>query len=480
MTEILSSVMNGVADGIFTLDQTGIVQTANRAAERIFGYSREEFIGRKFNSLMPERYFYHFHSVEDKTLKVEHEVEIERKDGFIFPVKLSISEMSMPSGQMFLAIIEDIAELKTIALDLQAAAARYGAIVENTVDGIVNIDERGNIETFNRACENIFGYTAAEVLGQNVKILMPEPYYSEHDTYLKNYSDTGHRKIIGIGREVQGKRKDGTIFPIDLAISEVKLGKKPNFTGIIRDITDRKKAEAIQQKLITKMAESNEDLEHFAYICSHDLQEPLRMVRSYTQKMEMYFADKNLEARPQKYMKYIVEGAFHAQNLINEILSYSRMDFESKQETVDLQKIIGIANHNIRTLIEDKGASISLLTLPKITGNRVLMIQLFQNLISNAIKYCKQKPQITIRSKDAGEYWQISVQDNGIGIAPEYYNKVFLIFERLHSRFEYGGTGLGLAICKKIVERHGGKIWVNSEVGSGSTFFLTLPKSKNE
>lgn len=484
MAENLSAVMNTVADGIVTIDRTGTIQTFNRAAENIFGYTASEVIGRNVNILMPEPY----HTEHDgyihnylttgqaKVIGLGRQVEARKKDGSTFPMELSISEMAVSSGRMFVGIIRDITALKTSEFNLKGSEARYSAILESTVDGIITIDEQGKIETFNKACENIFGYTAQEVIGKNVRTLMPPPYHDEHDGYLQNYRDTNHRKIIGIGREVEGRKKDGSTFPLDLAVSEVKVGSKRSFTGIIRDITERKKAESRQQQFIEKIAESNEDLERFAYVCSHDLQEPLRMVRSYTQKMEMYFRDKPMDEKVTKYLHYIVDGAARAQNLISDILSYSRMDFEHKQEVIDLNEILSFAKGNVMTLIEEKGVSIKSGNLPKVTGNRVLMIQLFQNLISNAIKYCKATPEVIISSQQSGHYWQIAIEDNGIGISSEYYTKVFAIFERLHKKSEYSGTGIGLAICKKIVERHGGKIWVESEEGKGSTFFFTLPQ----
>lgn len=357
---------------------------------------------------------------------------------------------------------------------------RLQAILDNTVDGIITIDSKGTIETFNKACEDIFGYGADEVIGQNVKMLMPEPYHGEHDGYLKNYLNTGKEKIIGIGREVRGKRKDGSIFALDLAVSEVSVGKVRGFTGIIRDITERKNAELQQQKFIEKISESNEDLERFAYICSHDLQEPLRMVRSYTQKIEVYFQDKELDEKAQKYMHYIIDGASRAQSLINDILSYSRMDFEHKQEEVDLNTALEFAKGNLKALLEERHVTVKSAHLPKIFGNRVLITQLFQNLINNSVKYCENDPKITISADEQDGQWKIGVKDNGIGIAPEYCYKVFVIFERLHKKSEYSGTGIGLAICKKIVERHGGKIWVDSDVGQGATFFFTFPKSEQE
>lgn len=354
-------------------------------------------------------------------------------------------------------------------------------IIDNAVDGIITINEYGVVSSYNKACEKIFGYKEGEVIGNNINMLMPSPYRQEHDSYLKNYRQTGKKKIIGIGREVAGKRKDGSVFPVDLSVSEISLSGKRFFSGIVRDITERKEAEQERERLIEQLTDSNEDLQRFAYVCSHDLQEPLRMIRSFSEKFESHFSHiVEKDEKGKKYMGFILDGAKRAQNLIYGILSYSRIDKETqKTETIDMNEQLEAVKDNLFTNLEEIGGKITSEDLPEIKGNRTQIYQLLQNLINNGLKYQNQgvKPHIHLGYEDLGSHWEFHVKDNGIGIAEKHLKRIFEVFKRLHNKDEYQGTGIGLSICKKIVERHGGKIAVESEPGEGSTFRFTISKS---
>lgn len=251
---MLAAVLNTVTDAIITMSQYGIVQSFNRSAERMFGYSADEVVGQNVKMLMPDPYYsehdgylkHYLSTGNKKIIGVGREVQAKRKDGKVFFMELNVNEMTISGVTMFVGTIRDISDRKSAEQDLKDNQASLQAIVDNTVDGLITIDEVGRVETFNKACEVLFGYKTAEVIGNNVKMLMPEPYHSEHDGYLKNYHTSGTKKIIGSGRQVEGKKKDGTIFPMDLSISEVDIKGKKIYSGIIRDITELQEA---QQRL---------------------------------------------------------------------------------------------------------------------------------------------------------------------------------------------------------------------------------------
>jgi light-regulated signal transduction histidine kinase (bacteriophytochrome) len=250
---------------------------------------------------------------------------------------------------------------------------------------------------------------------------------------------------------------------------------------VVFDITEHKHYEEKLAALVEELRRSNIELEQFAYVASHDLQEPLRMVASYTQLLAKRYEGR-LDAEADEFIAYAVDGANRMQKLINDLLTYSRVGTRGRQlKPTDSQAAFEAARANLRRAIEEAGAEVVCLgELPTVVGDHTQLVQLFQNLISNAIKFSReeQEPRVEVGAKRllAGqeEEWLFWVRDNGIGIEERYKERIFRIFQRLHGKEEYGGTGIGLAVCKKIVERHGGRIWVDSEVGEGSTFYFTL------
>jgi light-regulated signal transduction histidine kinase (bacteriophytochrome) len=249
------------------------------------------------------------------------------------------------------------------------------------------------------------------------------------------------------------------------------------------EVNERIRAERALEQYHTELERSNQELQQFAYVASHDLQEPLRMVTSYLQLLERRYRDR-LDSDADEFIAYAVDGATRMQQLIKDLLTYSRVGSRQRSfEPNDCQAILDQALTNLQVAIEETGATVTHSALPTVMGDGTQLVQLFQNLIGNAIKFRNQRPpEIDVRAEiqngsgGVARYWQFSVQDNGIGIESQYAERIFLIFQRLHDRDEYPGTGIGLAICKRIVERHGGRIWVESEPGKGSTFRFTLPE----
>jgi len=360
--------------------------------------------------------------------------------------------------------------------DLEDYASHLEAVLNTVLDGIITIDHKGTIQGLNPSATRIFGYMPEEIIGQNVKMLMPEPYKSEHDQYLKNYLDGGQGKIIGIGREVEAKRKEGTVFPMELAVSEMQISGERMFVGTIRDITSRRQAE-------NEIIRSNTELENFAYIASHDLQEPLRMIINFTSMLESDYGEQ-LDDQALEYMHFVSDGASRMKNMIDDLLEYSRIGHDDDDDNVDeinTRDQCELVIMNLHEAIEETNANIILGDLPAVKINPTRFSSLMQNLIANALKYKRPgiSPEIKIDALDLPNVWRFSVSDNGIGIKPEYLKQIFIVFKRLHSHREFQGTGIGLTICKKIVESYGGKIWATSEEGQGTTFHFTIPKKIN-
>lgn len=353
----------------------------------------------------------------------------------------------------------------------QDLIARMQAIMDQTVDGFITIDEMGNIESFNKACTQIFGYNAQDVIGKNVKILMPDPYHSEHDQYLKNYKNTGQKKIIGIGREVSGKTKDGQIFPIELSVSEVNVNDRRFFSGIVRDITQRKEAE-------TALLEANAELEEFAYRTSHDLKSPLVSTIGLLEVIENAIKtdDQNTAAR----------GIEHAQNslkklekLVKDILTLTQTKYvDAPLRSVDITKTIDNTLKDLSHMenFERLDIRTEYSFSDKINTQKDRLILIVQNLISNAIKYqdlTKENSFLNISTIQDKNALILTVEDNGIGIPKERKDQLFQMFKRFHPKVSFG-SGLGLYMIKKSADLLGGTI-AYENTGNGSRFTLTIP-----
>jgi signal transduction histidine kinase len=268
---------------------------------------------------------------------------------------------------------------------------------------------------------------------------------------------------------------------LEKQVEERTLALRQANQSLQTEISERHRAEEALEKKTEELARSNRDLEQFAYVASHDLQEPLRMVTSYVQLLARRYKGK-LDSDADEFIVFAMDGAIRMWRLINDLLAYSRVRTESSElEPTDCEAVLHQSLDNLKVAIEENGAVVTHDALPTVTANSPQLMQLFQNLIGNAIKFRgSESPRIHVSAGRNGNGWTFSVRDNGIGIAPEYAKRIFILFQRLHSREKYAGTGIGLAICQKIVERHGGHIWVESELGRGATFYFTLPASEGD
>lgn len=370
-----------------------------------------------------------------------------------------------------------IRQRKRIEQALRDSEAKYSALVEQAKDGVVIVQD-GACKFANKAMAEISGYSLEKMMRTPFsEILAPES--SDLMTQIREPSATG--KNAPIVYEAKIICADGTPKDVEISTSSIQYEGRPAGMGIARDVTERKQAEYMLRQQAQDLARSNSELEQFAYVASHDLQEPLRMVASYVKLLERRYKDK-LDADANDFIGFAVDGANRMHLLINALLDYSRVGTHGKPfEPTDCSIIVNEALANLRAAIAESDATVTCDELPPVMADPSQLVQLLQNLIANAIKFRGvEKPRVHISAERAGNDCTFSVRDNGIGIDPSYADRVFVIFQRLHDREEYPGTGIGLAICKKIVERHGGRIWVESELGQGATFRFTIPGSGGE
>jgi PAS domain S-box-containing protein len=373
-----------------------------------------------------------------------------------------------------------LASLEREMAERQVSEESLRLLVDGARDySIVMLSAEGLVSSWNEGAKRLTGWEASEVLGRPVALFYPVEVAAAGRPQV----DLGIAAVEGrFSEEGVRLRKDGSGFLADVIITAIRddQGRLRGFSKVTRDITERKEAEARLQETLAELERSNRELEQFAYVASHDLQEPLRMVGSYTQLLAQRYQGQ-LDDRADKFIAYAVDGAHRMQQLINDLLAYSRVSSRgSDLVPIEAQAALDDALRNLAGALAESGIRVLTGALPTVPADAAQLRQLFQNLISNAIKFRGERdPEVSVTAIDQGEEWLFSVADNGIGIDRQYAERVFIIFQRLHARQEYPGTGIGLAICKRIVERHGGRIWFESTPGAGSTFHFTLPKEKD-
>lgn len=355
---------------------------------------------------------------------------------------------------------------------------RLRLIIEAAPSGMIMVDHNGIIVLVNSQIEKLFGYTREELLGQTIELLVPHSAKASHPAYRAAFFAEPKTRSMGSGRDLYGLKKDGSQLPVEIGLNPLVMEQQAFVLASVVDITERKRSEELLQIKLHELQRSNEELQQFAYVCSHDLQEPLRVISNYTQLLAKRYSA-SLDEKANQFIDFTVDATKRMQSLINDLLLYSRVETRAKEfENTDSSAVMDMAIANLKLAIEDSSAQINHKDLPIVNVDSSQLLQLFQNLLSNAIKFhSNSSPLIHISAKDDGKNWHFTIQDNGIGIDKKHAERIFVIFQRLHTREMYPGSGIGLAVCKKIVERHGGRIWVDSEVGQGAAFHFTLPKS---
>lgn len=464
-------------DAIVTADRHGRITLFNPAAERMFGYRSEEVLNQPLTVLMPEEFrlphecgFRRYLETREPRV-IGHTVELRgrRKDGEEFPLELSLNPVEIAGAIQFIGSIRDQTEQQ------RAQGARLlSAIVESSSDGIISEDLDGTITSWNKSAERIFGYTAEEVVGKNLSLLIPPDQIGD----LPRIMDCIRRGKCVNQYETQRKAKDGHIVEVSLTISPIHdmAGNIVGASKTARDISERKRSEAALQRYAEALARSNADLAQFAYVASHDLQAPLRTVMGFCQLFEKNYGDQ-FDERGKKWLRLLIQDSKNMQALIRGLLRFSRVETAGHPlEQTAASAAVQRALVHLRSTLEESGAQVTCDELPVVAADADQLYELFQNLIENAIKYRGGRPpRVRIAARRQGMEWVFSVRDNGIGIASEYHERIFGMFQRLHTQDVVPGTGIGLTLCRRIVERHGGKLWVESTPGEGSLFSFTLP-----
>ncbi len=367
--------------------------------------------------------------------------------------------------------------LESVIEERTSKIASLAAIVDSSADAIIGVTLEGIIVSWNPGAAKLSGYSDKEAIGRSITLLSPPDRPDDIPAILDKI---GRGQTIA-AYDTSRMRKDGTLLDVSITVSPIKdsTGKIIGASAIARDITDQKKLEERVKRYSNELERSNRELDNFASIAAHDLRAPLRVVSGFAVLLQKHYKEK-LDAEADRYISHIVEGIGRMNHLINDLLQYARVGTREKPLVpVDVNAIIEKTLANLTYEIKESSAVITVDSLPTVYADSTQLIQLFQNLVGNAIKYRSNTPRIHISAERKDGEWLFRVSDNGIGIDPRQFDRIFEIFQRLCASDEYSGTGIGLAICKKIVERLGGRIWVESKPGEGSTFFFTLPVTKS-
>jgi PAS domain S-box-containing protein len=484
----IGAYFEAAAQAIIVAARDGTIQLVNRRTEEMFGYTRAELIGQSLEILIParRRALHAVHRAEFfrdpgiRPMGANLDLAAVRKDGTEFPVEIGLSYVETESGVLAMALVSDVterkrheAELARKTTALRSNEEQLRSYLEAAAQAFVVASEDGQIVMVNHAAEEMFGHTREDLLGRGLDLILPSIYRDvapdQHAAYLAG----PRRRVLG---EIFGRRKNGAEFAAEVGLSTVETPDGMLALALISDVHERKRHSDELAAANAELRRSNTELEQFAYVASHDLQEPLRMITSYLNLLDRRARGK-LDEDSEEFLRYAVNGAERMKSLIRDFLQVSRISRQALQlDSTSADSMVQTAFSNLTGSIEESHATIAIGPLPSIPADPVLLAQVFQNLVGNAIKFRgPRRPEIRISAREQGGEWIFSVRDNGIGIESQHAERIFQIFERLHEASEYPGSGIGLAVSKKIVERHGGRIWVESEHGAGSTFHFAIP-----
>jgi PAS domain S-box-containing protein len=475
---LLASAVNLSEDAIYLIDvASGAFVEVNDAACRLYGLTRDDMLGPKApgNAAVHE-IIDELHGLQGELVAASPHALLEeaiatRADGSTFAAEHWRQAMQVEGRWIIISTTRDITERQLAQQQLQ----RFRMALDHTLDGVTLIDRASmRIVDANAVACRRAGLSREQFLAQPLAERSPslsrEVLEQAYDAVIANAPAVEVREDLF-------RAADGHLIPLEVSRSAFLSGNRWIIVITSHDVTERWAARAQLQQRVEDLARSNQELEQFAYIASHDLSEPLRMVASYTQLLQRRYGA-SLDGDGQEFMGFIIDGARRMKGLIDDLLAYSRAGRPGrKAREIDLNQVLDDVLKNLERLIADKSAQVERVELPMVNGDKTSLTQLLQNLVGNALKFnTGTAPQVRIGVTSSDDVWTFSVTDNGLGIAPKYFERIFIIFQRLNAREKYEGTGMGLAICKKIVEAHGGRIWVESQPGMGSSFFFTLPK----
>jgi PAS domain S-box-containing protein len=471
MEPILQSILDSAVDGIIVIDARGVIKVFNSGAERLFGYSAEEMLDQNVKVLMPspdfeqhDRYIASYlETGVPRIIGTGREVRGRRKDGSTFPVHLSVGQMDLDGQPAFTGILHDLSRRVAMEEALRKSEERVRSIVESAVDAIIVIDVRGTIQAFNPSAERLFGYRLDEALGRNVNMLMPSPDRERHDEYLHHYLTTGEQKIIGIGREVTARRKDGTTFPVHLSVGEMKsdAGTR-SFTGILHDLSDRVVLEQrlTEQKSLAKLGE-------MAAVVAHEVKNPIAGIRGALQVITSRMPP---DQRDRSILLDIITRLDGLNRIVQDMLMFARPRALLRQPIA-----IGALLSDTASLMERdpsmRNLEIGVTGTADIVGDPEMLQIVFQNILMNAAQAMEGQGRIDVTIVGANGRCRIAVVDRGPGMLPDVRDKAFDAFFTTKHR----GTGLGLPIARRVVEAHGGTIHIDVPPEGGTTISVELP-----
>lgn len=487
--ELLRAVIDTAVDGMIVIDGQGSIRLFNRAAERLFGYPADDVLGRNVNMLMPSPYHEEHDGYlaryqatsERRIIGIGRDVRGRRADGSVFPMYLSVGEIAhRGEAKLFVGIIHDTSAVELGATGLREQAARLRSILETVPDAIIVIDDKAIIESFSPAAERLFGWTAGEVVGRNVNMLMPSPYREQHDHYIQRYLDTGERRIIGIGRIVVGQRKDCSTFPMELAVGEMNLAAGRYFTGFARDLTEVKANESRLQDLQDELLHVSRlsAMGQMASALAHELNQPLAAVVNWSQaarrqlKLQETASPKALE-----FTENAIEQANRAGQIIRRLRSFIEKG-ETDRQFEEVNKVVEEAAALALVGAKESGVHVTLalaVDLPAALIDKIQVQQVLVNLVRNAVEAMansgRRELNVSTSLAEDASLVQVSVADTGPGVPPDISARLFQPFMTTKEK----GMGLGLSISRDIIDNHGGRLTAAPNPGGGTVFAFTLP-----
>jgi two-component system sensor kinase FixL len=469
--QVLAAIFHSAVDGIVVIDGHGLIEAFNPAAERLFAYREQDVIGQNVKLLMPQPYrdehdgylARYRDTGEARIIGIGREVQGLRRDGTIFPLHLSVAEMSVDGETKYTGILHDLSARVALEARLRASEERWRSIIESAVDAIIVIDSRGAVEAFNPGAQRLFGFRESEVVGRNVSALMPSPYREEHDGYLARYLETGDAKIIGIGREVTGRRADGSLFPLHLSVGEMLVGGERKFTGILHDLSSRVRMEEQlrEQAALVRLGE-------MAAVIAHEVKNPLAGIRGAVQVIGGRLPQESREAA---VVGEILSRIDTLNALIQDLLLFARPP-QPKPAPVDVSPLVLTTAELLSSDPALSGVRIEVEgTAPPLAADAELLKIVFLNLLVNAAHAMRGEGRIQVSIGVADGYGRLAFADAGPGIPPEIREKIFIPFFTTKSR----GTGLGLPTAKRLIEAHHGTIEIECPPGGGTTVTVLLP-----